>query len=68
VKARQAVAFVEAEGLGVIPMQNVVPKLSRTPGRIRWTGPALGAHNQEVLMGLLGLTETEMAAARGEAG
>lgn len=68
VKAREAVAFVEAEGLGVIPMQNVVPKLSRTPGRIRWTGPALGAHNQEVLMGLLGLTETEMAAARGEAG
>jgi crotonobetainyl-CoA:carnitine CoA-transferase CaiB-like acyl-CoA transferase len=68
VKAREAVAFVEAEGLGVIPMQNVVPKLSRTPGRIRWTGPALGAHNQEVLMGLLGLTETELAAARGEAG
>jgi crotonobetainyl-CoA:carnitine CoA-transferase CaiB-like acyl-CoA transferase len=68
VKARQAVAFVEAEGLGKIPMQNVVPKLSRTPGRIRWTGPALGAHNREVLIGLLGLTETEMAAARGEAG
>ena len=29
-------------------MQNVVPRLSETPGEVRWTGPALGQHNDEV--------------------
>jgi crotonobetainyl-CoA:carnitine CoA-transferase CaiB-like acyl-CoA transferase len=68
IKARESVAYVEVEGLGEIPMQNVFPRLSRTPGRIRWTGPALGAHNEEVLQGLIGLSDEEMAAARGETG
>ncbi|GLZ49727.1 hypothetical protein Acsp06_59120 [Actinomycetospora sp. NBRC 106375] len=30
-------------------MQNVFPRLSDIPGRIRWPGPALGAHTDEVL-------------------
>lgn len=30
-------------------MQNVAPRLSATPGGIRWTGPELGEHNNEVL-------------------
>jgi crotonobetainyl-CoA:carnitine CoA-transferase CaiB-like acyl-CoA transferase len=38
----------------------VVPKLSRTPGRTEWPGPALGAHNREVLGGLLGLSDEEI--------
>lgn len=42
-------------------MQNVVGKFSRTPGTIRHTGPALGAHNREVLVDLLGFTEEELA-------
>lgn len=42
-------------------MQNVVGKFSRTPGTIRHTGPALGAHNREVLVHLLGFTEEELA-------
>ena len=29
-------------------MQNVVPRLSETPGEVRWTGPKLGQHNDEV--------------------
>jgi formyl-CoA transferase len=66
IAARESVAYVEAEGLGEIPMPNVFPRLSRTPGRIRWPGPALGAHNDEILQGLLGLSAAEMAAARGE--
>jgi crotonobetainyl-CoA:carnitine CoA-transferase CaiB-like acyl-CoA transferase len=43
-------------------MQNVVGKLSRTPGAIRHTGPRLGEHNREVLMDLLGFSEAELAA------
>jgi formyl-CoA transferase len=36
-------------------MQGVVPRLTRTPGRVDTTGPRLGEHNQEVYLGLLGL-------------
>jgi formyl-CoA transferase/succinyl-CoA--D-citramalate CoA-transferase len=42
-----------------IPMQGVVPKFSRTPGSVRTTGPVLGAHTREVLMGLAGMSAQE---------
>jgi formyl-CoA transferase len=41
-----------------VPMAGVVPRLSRTPGRIRWPGPGIGAHTHEVLAEL-GLNERE---------
>ena len=43
-----------------------MPRLTRTPGRIDSLGPALGSHNDEVLRGMLGLSEErlrELAAA-----
>jgi crotonobetainyl-CoA:carnitine CoA-transferase CaiB-like acyl-CoA transferase len=40
----------------------IIPLLSRTPGATDWPGPALGAHNREVLGGLLGLSGEELAA------
>ncbi|MGI9290717.1 MAG: CaiB/BaiF CoA transferase family protein [Gammaproteobacteria bacterium] len=33
----------------------MIPKLSDTPGETRWPGPALGAHNDEILGSLLGM-------------
>jgi len=33
-------------------LPGIVPKLSETPGETKWTGPALGAHTDEVLSGL----------------
>ncbi len=33
----------------------IIPKLSETPGSTGWLGPELGAHNEEIYRGLLGL-------------
>jgi crotonobetainyl-CoA:carnitine CoA-transferase CaiB-like acyl-CoA transferase len=63
VVARENILAIEDEELGgPLRMQNVVGKLSRTPGAIRHTGPRLGEHNREVLMDLLGFSEAELAA------
>ena len=56
------VALADEELGGPLRMQNVVGKLSRTPGAIRHTGPRLGAHNREILVDLLGFTEAELLA------
>lgn len=37
------------------------PKLSETPGGTNWPGPHLGAHNDEVYGGLLGLSGDDIA-------
>ncbi len=61
-EAREAIVRVPDESFGSLAMQNVVPKLSATPGSIRWTGPELGQHNGDVYGDLLGLSEEERAA------
>ncbi|MEU4084817.1 CaiB/BaiF CoA transferase family protein [Streptomyces aureus] len=57
--AREAIVRLPHPDFGEIPMQNVVPKLSATPGAVRWAGPGLGAHNEEIYGDLLGLTRAE---------
>ena len=42
--------------VGEIAMANVVPVLSATPGGIDGLGPPLGAHTDDILGRLLGLT------------
>lgn len=58
--ARQAIRWMPSPDFGDLPMQNVVPKLSDTPGEIRWVGPGLGEHNDEVYRGLLGYDDARM--------
>jgi formyl-CoA transferase len=43
-----------------IKIPAIMPKLSATPGHTEWIGPSLGAHNQEVLGNLLGLSDEEL--------
>jgi crotonobetainyl-CoA:carnitine CoA-transferase CaiB-like acyl-CoA transferase len=54
--------FVEVpdEELGTVTMQNVLFRMSETPGAIRWAGPPLGRHTDEVL-DELGYTAAEIA-------
>ena len=58
--ARNSVVEVEDPEIGRFPMQNVVPRLSETPGEVRWTGPNLGQHNDEVFLDLLGVSAEEL--------
>jgi crotonobetainyl-CoA:carnitine CoA-transferase CaiB-like acyl-CoA transferase len=51
---------MEPSRAGDIAVPDVVPRLSATPGSIDWLGAAIGAHNAEVLGGLLGLSEGEL--------
>jgi succinyl-CoA--D-citramalate CoA-transferase len=59
-EARENVIEVEDPEIGPFPMQNVIPRLSETPGKVRWTGPKLGQHNAEVYKNVLGLGEEEL--------
>jgi formyl-CoA transferase len=58
--ARDAIVRLADPGLGEIAMQNVFPKLSATPGRVRAVGPQLGASNDDIYRGLLGLDDDEL--------
>jgi formyl-CoA transferase len=62
--AREAIVTTEHPVFGPIRMQNVFPKLSRTPGKVRWPGPALGQHTDEVLGARAGLTPERLAELR----
>ena len=35
-----------------VKMPGITPKLSETPGSVRWSGPMLGEHTEEVLAGI----------------
>lgn len=47
--ARESVTTVDDEDLGPLKMQNVFPIMSRTPGRIKFAGPRIGQHQDDVL-------------------
>jgi crotonobetainyl-CoA:carnitine CoA-transferase CaiB-like acyl-CoA transferase len=52
--------------LGQIVVPGVVPKLSKTPGRVESLGPVLGAGNDRVYRERLGLSDEEIAALKRE--
>src|SRR5699024_10780211 len=43
-----------------ITMQGIVPKLSKTPGKVNWAGPILGMHNEEIYSELLNIDMEEL--------
>ena len=67
-QAREAIIDVPHARWGHVKMQNVFPKLSRTPGSVRRAAPpTIGHDNAQVYRDALGMTEDQIAdlAARG---
>ncbi len=58
--ARENILRVPDSRVGELAVPNLVPRLSDTPGAVHWLGEALGAHNDEVYKGMLGLADAEM--------
>jgi len=64
IEALDAVATVKDEDLGLLRMQNVMFRLSESPGEIRFIGRRLGQDNDEVYRERLGLGRGRIAELR----
>lgn len=64
VQARGDVVTVDDPDVGPIRMVAPLARLSETPAEIRWAGPALGAHTDEVLREWLDLAADEIGSLR----
>ncbi len=58
--ARENIVPVSDEDFGELRMQNVAPRMTRTPGRVRHAAKRLGADNEAVYCGELGLSRDEL--------
>lgn len=56
---RQSLVEIEDSDFGKVLMPNVVAKFSRTPGKIQFSGPAKGQHNEEIFK-TLGLSAEDL--------
>lgn len=60
-KAREAIIKVAHPQFKNLQMQNVFPKFSKTPGNVRWSGPTLGQHNDEIYKDLLQFSDDKIS-------
>jgi crotonobetainyl-CoA:carnitine CoA-transferase CaiB-like acyl-CoA transferase len=65
-QARDAIIEVPDRHGKPLPMQNVFPRLTDTPGRVRHVGPALGEHTETILSDWLGLAPDTLDALRAD--
>jgi crotonobetainyl-CoA:carnitine CoA-transferase CaiB-like acyl-CoA transferase len=63
-RARGSFVPVDDPDLGPMTVQAPVARLSETPGAVEYLGRALGADNDDVLGGLLGLDADRIASLR----
>ena len=63
VRARENIVQMPSPLGGLLAMAGIVPKLTVSPGHIDHTGPVeVGAHNEEIYCGRLGLTRDDLHA------
>jgi crotonobetainyl-CoA:carnitine CoA-transferase CaiB-like acyl-CoA transferase len=54
-RARGNILRFDDPRVGTIAIPNTVPRLDGTPGGVRWLGPPLGSHTNEILSNVLNL-------------
>ena len=59
-QAREAITTVPDDDFGSVRLQNVVPKMTRNPGKVRWTSKELGQDSDAVFEKYLGLSKEEI--------
>ncbi len=59
-QARNALVKLEHDQYKNLVMQNVFPKLSKTPGKVSKPAPGLGQHNLNIFQELLGLDKDDI--------
>ncbi|SEJ87776.1 CaiB/BaiF CoA transferase family protein [Paraburkholderia diazotrophica] len=64
-QAREMLLKADLPGGASVKMPGIVPKLSETPGEVRWQGPTLGEHTSSVLADL-GYEQSEIERLRRE--
>ena len=52
---REAIVELEDKDIGSVPMHNIVPRLSASPGGFRYPAPRVGEHTSEILAELKSL-------------
>lgn len=57
---------VSHPSFGTLKMPGITPKLSKTPGAIRWIGRDIGACNEDVFSGLLGMPAEKIEQLKGK--
>lgn len=62
---REILADYPDPDIGSLPMHHVVPRMSETPGSIRYPAPRLGEHNR-ALLGELGIGDADYARLLGD--
>lgn len=61
-RARDMLIEHEDPEIGTYIGPGIVPKFSRTPGAVRWSGPwEMGSHNRDIYVDMLGLSEDELS-------
>jgi crotonobetainyl-CoA:carnitine CoA-transferase CaiB-like acyl-CoA transferase len=59
-RALGSIVSLDDPDLGTVRMQNVMFRMSDTPGEIRWAGRGLGEDNREVFGNELGMSQKEL--------
>jgi crotonobetainyl-CoA:carnitine CoA-transferase CaiB-like acyl-CoA transferase len=61
-QSREMLVEVRDDDLGTVTLAGVVPKLSGTPGRLRWSGHRNGQDTREILVEFLGFSDGQIDA------
>lgn len=59
-RAREMLLTVPSDELGTVTVPGVVPKLTATPGEVRWAGKPQGVDTRAVLSSLIGLDDIDI--------